>query len=409
MDKFKEKIWQLNKRILGSPSKVQQIPISYSTAIPLNSKEKSQHSKEKLYSKSNPLNDENLFFQDNMKVIISEDNSSESKLSNFSFNENPKIKNEKVFDIITRDLIEDNQNLNENILLNESTTDDQESIQSKKKRKIDQIEKSDNPIENLNENESIKRAKLTPFRDQNSNKILDQNVLSNYYVKVQLESHSNTSKCLNSPSIQNKKNENSDSRNISNIPNRKITEYFSKNDIAFSTDQYDIKIPENNSNEDHQTQSKNKSHMIKKSIKDKEDKELSLIIEQEKKSLEDKLKDLELKLESEKKEKEFINVKFDKQVKFCKDLFQDYQKNIYSLLSKTLLKNENLKRNEHRKHLEQQKQNLGEYISQRYRNLYFKYNQLIRDGARMIDIWIDGKELSKVKGQLVEILSIFIT
>ena len=72
--------------------------------------------------------------------------------------------------------------MNPNILFNEiNTIDYQESTKLKKKPKIDLIEKSDTLIDNINEN--IKNAKLTPFKYQHSNKIDDQSVLSDHYIR----------------------------------------------------------------------------------------------------------------------------------------------------------------------------------------------------------------------------------
>ena len=86
----------------------------------------------------------------------------------------------------------------------------------------------------------------------------------------------------------------------------------------------------------------------------------------EKKLLIAKIKEIEQKYEHEKKEKDNLNLQFEKNIKAVSDNRMQYQTGVQSLFTKLVLDNENMRRKEHKVYLQQQKQRLGEYISQRY-------------------------------------------
>lgn len=80
----------------------------------------------------------------------------------------------------------------------------------------------------------------------------------------------------------------------------------------------------------------------------------------------ERVHDLEDKLSAMKKDREKDKAKADMAMERMKEEFDDYKINVHKLVAKFTLEIENYKRMERKTHLNQQKQRLGEYVSQRY-------------------------------------------
>ncbi len=98
----------------------------------------------------------------------------------------------------------------------------------------------------------------------------------------------------------------------------------------------------------------------------KEESKMSLEFEEDdKRELVWRIKELEEKLESTRKEKEREHIRAMDEMSEMKDKYESYQTKIQKINAKNVLDIENYKRNERKVFLNQERQRLGEYISQR--------------------------------------------
>ena len=88
-------------------------------------------------------------------------------------------------------------------------------------------------------------------------------------------------------------------------------------------------------------------------------------IEDNRKELYGKIKDLEDKLENGKKEREKDNIKANNEIKNIEEKFKSYKATVHKVMARNVLDIENFKRNERKSYLDRQRQRLGEYVSQR--------------------------------------------
>lgn len=65
-------------------------------------------------------------------------------------------------------------------------------------------------------------------------------------------------------------------------------------------------------------------------------------------------------------------------------------------MCKLLLETENRRKQELKHYLTNQKQRLGEFVSQ-------------RQGHKFIDVWVDGYEIRNIKDKLVKLLNYFVS
>jgi len=89
----------------------------------------------------------------------------------------------------------------------------------------------------------------------------------------------------------------------------------------------------------------------------------------DKKELYLKIKELEDKVEVNKKEREKDQIKLDNEIKAVQEEFSDYRSRVQKMSAKHVLEIENYKRTERKAILSRQRQRLGEYVSQRYEEL----------------------------------------
>lgn len=102
----------------------------------------------------------------------------------------------------------------------------------------------------------------------------------------------------------------------------------------------------------------------------------------------ERIRELEGKVESLKRDREKDQVKMEEYIAHKEEEVEEYKKRVRKILASMTLEIENYKRIEKKNFLNQQKQRLGEYVTQ-------------RGGSKFVDVWSDGQEIKSVKEQLV--------
>jgi len=111
----------------------------------------------------------------------------------------------------------------------------------------------------------------------------------------------------------------------------------------------------------------------------------------DKKELYIRIKELEDKNESLKKDRERDQIKAENERTQMKEQIDVFKGRVEKTCAKFVLEIETFKRNERKAFLSRQRQRLGEYVSQ-------------REGSKFVDVWSDGYEMRQVKEKLVLIL-----
>lgn len=165
------------------------------------------------------------------------------------------------------------------------------------------------------------------------------------------------------------------------IGTKKITEFFKLKDGSVSSEKSGSKISAN--------KFKPKSTIEKAPVNQEAIKEVA----EDKKELYNRIKDLEDRLENNRKDREKEHLKAENEINNYKDQFNKYQNNVQKILARHVIEIESHKRIERKSFLNRQRQRLGEYVSQ-------------REGSKFVDVWSDGFEMRSIKDKLVR-FSIF--
>ena len=134
---------------------------------------------------------------------------------------------------------------------------------------------------------------------------------------------------------------------------KKITEFFKPRDLVEVVDKSAVRM----------TGIKPKRVMVEKKRQTTEVKEI--VVTEDSKGLYTRIKDLEDKLETNKKEREKEQVMSENELKAYQDRYNNYKTKVQKLMAKNMLDIENFKRNERKALLNRQRQRLGEYVTQR--------------------------------------------
>ena len=362
MSDLSEKIFHLENR-MKNKAPYNTVPLSENKLITVTKPLDALNFKD-----SDELND----IVDNQKQVVKTSLVNEFKASSNSNEQQSSKENEPTFGEKLKDANlkqsiskgNSHQNIiNDNIQQNGSISG-QNANKSLKKRKHDKMEKIEKPNDDAQGHTALKKAKFS-YKQQNLVKYAADDKVDNL-TKFPSENSFNSSDEQNNNgfSLLQKGFEQAQIIPIGN--NKKITDFFGNgNRSSEKTIARKIVISANNGTVN--KPSKPNSFLYNKPFLNEITEEHAILKswEFEKKEFAAKIKEFEQKYEHEKKERESLNVKLEKDIKAVSENHSSYQNKVQNLLAKLVLDNENMKRKEHKSYLQQQKQRLGEYISQR--------------------------------------------
>jgi len=146
-----------------------------------------------------------------------------------------------------------------------------------------------------------------------------------------------------------------------NLQTKKISDFFAKKVVGTGTTSERGSVRATGGRAKSKPQTVDKKHEIT------EVKETG----EEKKELYVRIKELEDKLDFNKKDRERDQIKASNEIKVVEEKFKSYKATVHKVMARNVLDIENFKRNERKSFLDRQRQRLGEYVSQRL--VYFFY------------------------------------